>query len=102
MRTETFTNKIRKTPSCFQVFTGNLHDFPTASCSNLTSKALHATASFDSHLPAQGTSHYGGTGLPARPLLEMRQATYRLPDKRRPVLLLTRNEVIDRLNEIAV
>ena len=26
--------------------------------------------------------------------------TFRLPDKRRPVLVLTRNEVIDRLNEI--
>ncbi len=28
--------------------------------------------------------------------------TFRLPDKRRPVLVLTRNEVIDRLNEIVV
>src|SRR6059058_5602937 len=28
--------------------------------------------------------------------------TFRLPDKRRPVLILTRNEVIDRLNEIIV
>ncbi len=28
--------------------------------------------------------------------------TFRLPDKRRPVLLLTRNEVIDHLNEIIV
>jgi len=28
--------------------------------------------------------------------------TFRLPDKRRPVLVLTRNEVIDRLNEIIV
>ena len=28
--------------------------------------------------------------------------TFRLPDKRRPVLILTRNEVMDRLNEIIV
>jgi mRNA-degrading endonuclease toxin of MazEF toxin-antitoxin module len=28
--------------------------------------------------------------------------TFSLPDKRRPVLILTRNEVIDRLNEIIV
>lgn len=28
--------------------------------------------------------------------------TFRLPDKRRPVLILTRNEVIDRLSEIIV
>jgi mRNA interferase MazF len=28
--------------------------------------------------------------------------TFRLPDKRRPVLILTRDEVIDRLNEIIV
>ena len=33
---------------------------------------------------------------------EIRWYTYRLPDKRRPVLLLTRDEVIDRLNEIIV
>ena len=28
--------------------------------------------------------------------------TFQLPDKRRPVLILTRDEVIDRLNEIIV
>ena len=33
---------------------------------------------------------------------EIRWYTFRLPDKRRPVLVLTRNEVIDRLNEIIV
>jgi mRNA interferase MazF len=33
---------------------------------------------------------------------EIRWYTYGLPDKRRPVLVLTRNEVIDRLNEIIV
>jgi len=33
---------------------------------------------------------------------EIHWYTFRLPDKRRPVLLLTRNEVIDRLNEIIV
>jgi mRNA interferase MazF len=31
---------------------------------------------------------------------EIRWYTFRLPDKRRPVLILTRDEVIDRLNEI--
>ena len=31
---------------------------------------------------------------------EIRWYTLRLPDKRRPVLVLTRNDVIDRLNEI--
>ncbi len=31
---------------------------------------------------------------------EIRWYTFRLPDKRRPVLVLTRDEVIDRLNEI--
>ena len=31
---------------------------------------------------------------------EIRWHTFRLPDKRRPVLVLTRDEVIDRLNEI--
>jgi mRNA interferase MazF len=31
---------------------------------------------------------------------EIRWYTLRLPDKRRPVLSLTRNDVIDRLNEI--
>jgi mRNA interferase MazF len=31
---------------------------------------------------------------------EIRWYTFRLPDKRRPVLILTRNEVIDQLNEI--
>ena len=33
---------------------------------------------------------------------EIRWYTFRLPDKRRPVMLLTRNEVIDLLNEIIV
>lgn len=33
---------------------------------------------------------------------EIRWYIFRLPDKRRPVLILTRNEVIDRLNEIIV
>ena len=33
---------------------------------------------------------------------EIRWYTFRLPDKRRPVLVLTRDEVIDQLNEIIV
>ena len=33
---------------------------------------------------------------------EIRWYTFRAPDKRRPVLVLTRDEVIDRLNEIIV
>ena len=33
---------------------------------------------------------------------EIRWYTFRLPDKHRPVLVLTRNDVIDRLNEIIV
>jgi len=33
---------------------------------------------------------------------EIRWYTFRLPDERRPVLILTRNDVIDRLNEIIV
>ena len=33
---------------------------------------------------------------------EIRWYTFRLPDKRRPVLVLTRDEVLDRLNEIIV
>ena len=33
---------------------------------------------------------------------EIRWYTFRLPDKRRPVLILTRNEVINHLNEIIV
>ena len=33
---------------------------------------------------------------------ELRWYTFRLPDKRRPVLVLTRNDVIDHLNEIIV
>ncbi|MEP7352103.1 MAG: type II toxin-antitoxin system PemK/MazF family toxin, partial [Acidobacteriota bacterium] len=33
---------------------------------------------------------------------EIRGYTFRIPDKRRPVLILTRDEVIDRLNEIVV
>ena len=33
---------------------------------------------------------------------EIRWYTFRLPDKRRPVLVLSRDEVIDHLNEILV
>ena len=33
---------------------------------------------------------------------EIRSYTFRVPDKRRPILILTRNEVVDRLNEIIV
>ena len=33
---------------------------------------------------------------------EIRWYTFRLPDKRRPVLILTRGEVIEQLNEIIV
>jgi mRNA interferase MazF len=33
---------------------------------------------------------------------EIRWYTFRVPDKRRPVLILTRGEVIDHLNEIIV
>ena len=33
---------------------------------------------------------------------EIRWYTYKLPDKRRPVLLLTRSQVIENLNEIIV
>ena len=33
---------------------------------------------------------------------EIRWYTFALPDKRRPVMILTRNEVIDYLNEIIV
>jgi len=33
---------------------------------------------------------------------EIRWYTFRLPDKRRPVLILTRDDVLDRLNEIIV
>ena len=33
---------------------------------------------------------------------EIRWYTFQLPDKRRPVLILTRDEVIERLNEIIV
>lgn len=33
---------------------------------------------------------------------EVRWYTFRLPDKRRPVLLLARSEVVDRLNELIV
>ena len=33
---------------------------------------------------------------------EIRWYTFRIPDKRRPVLILTRNDVIERLNEIIV
>lgn len=33
---------------------------------------------------------------------EIRWYTFKLPDKRRPVLLLTRDEVVDQLNEVIV
>ena len=33
---------------------------------------------------------------------EIRWFTFRLPDRHRPVLILTRDDVIDRLNEIVV
>ncbi len=33
---------------------------------------------------------------------EIRWYTFRMPDKRRPVLILTRDEVLERLNEIIV
>jgi len=33
---------------------------------------------------------------------EVRWYTFRLPDKRRPVLILTRGEVLNTLNEIIV
>jgi mRNA interferase MazF len=33
---------------------------------------------------------------------EIRWYTFAAPDKRRPVLLLTRDDVLDRLNEIIV
>ena len=33
---------------------------------------------------------------------DVRWYTFRLPDKRRPVLILTRSEITDRLNEIIV
>ena len=33
---------------------------------------------------------------------DIRWYTFQLPDKRRPVLILTRDEVIDRLNGIIV
>jgi mRNA interferase MazF len=33
---------------------------------------------------------------------EIRWYAFQLPDKRRPILILTRNKVIDRLNEIIV
>ena len=33
---------------------------------------------------------------------DIRWYTFQLPDKRRPVLILTRDEVIDRLNEIVI
>jgi mRNA interferase MazF len=33
---------------------------------------------------------------------EIRWYTFKLPDKRRPVLLLTRDEVVDHLNELIV
>ena len=33
---------------------------------------------------------------------EIRWYTFRQPDKRRPVLILTREEVLDRLNEVIV
>ena len=33
---------------------------------------------------------------------EIRWYTFRLPDRRRPVLILARDEIVDRLNEIIV
>jgi mRNA interferase MazF len=33
---------------------------------------------------------------------EIRWYTFRLPDKRRPVLILTRSELVDRLGELIV
>jgi mRNA interferase MazF len=33
---------------------------------------------------------------------EIRWYTFKLPDKRRPVLILTRDEVVDHLNELIV
>ena len=46
----------------------------------------------------------GRGGLGGRRLKrgEIRWYTFRLPDKRRPVLILTRSEIIERLNEIIV
>lgn len=44
----------------------------------------------------------GGLGGPWVNRGEIRWYTFRQPDKRRPVLLLTRAEVIDRLSEIIV
>jgi hypothetical protein len=46
-----------------------------------------------------GRRRLGGCGVKRG---EIRWYTFRLPDKRRPVLILTRNDVIDRLNEIIV
>ena len=46
-----------------------------------------------------GRRGLGGCGLKRG---EIRWYTFRLPDKRRPVLILTRNDVIDQLNEIIV
>lgn len=46
-----------------------------------------------------GRRRLGGFGVKRG---EIRWYTFRLPDKRRPVLILTRNAVIDRLNEIIV
>ncbi len=45
-----------------------------------------------------------GRGLGERGLKrgEIRWYTFRLPDKLRPVLILTRDDVIDRLNEVVV
>ncbi|MBX3097928.1 MAG: type II toxin-antitoxin system PemK/MazF family toxin, partial [Fimbriimonadaceae bacterium] len=44
----------------------------------------------------------GRVGQPRLRRGEIRWYTFRLPDKRRPVLVLTRDEVIDRLNEVVV
>jgi len=46
-----------------------------------------------------GRGGLGGDGLKRG---EIRWYTFRLPDKRRPVLILTRSEIIGRLNEIIV
>jgi len=46
-----------------------------------------------------GRRGLGGYGLKRG---EIRWYTFRFPDKRRPVLILTRSDIIERLNEIIV
>ena len=49
------------------------------------------------------TSRLRGELTPGKSFIDSgRRYTFRLPDKRRPVLVLTRDEVIDHLNEIIV